>query len=95
MFHVQPHRHAGKFDDGVFHDVAGTRELVSPSGLKWAAKDTLAMQLNRVEAGAIFDPQPAIPSRATHGCFSLRTTRSGWRARLSLSSPWILVSIGT
>jgi hypothetical protein len=68
MFHVQPHRYTRKFDDGVTHVVAGTPELVNPSRLKWAAEDALAVQPDRVEAVAIFDPQFATSSRATHAC---------------------------
>jgi hypothetical protein len=73
VVHVQPHRHTGEFDDGVTHGVVGTLELVSPSRLKLAAEDACAVQYDRIEAGAIFNPQSAISSRATHGCFSLST----------------------
>jgi hypothetical protein len=65
MFHVQPHRHIGKFDDGETHGITGTPELVSPSRLECAGEGTYAVQLNCVKAVAIFDPQSAISSRAT------------------------------
>jgi hypothetical protein len=38
MFHVQPHRHTGKFDDGETHGITGTPELVSPSRLECAGE---------------------------------------------------------
>jgi hypothetical protein len=77
MIHVQPHRHTGKFDEGVVNaatrSTARSSKLISPSRLECTGKDAGAMQLNRVEALAIFDPQFAISSRATHMCFSLST----------------------
>jgi|SRR6516165_890053 hypothetical protein len=94
MVHVQSHSHTGKFDDGVVHPAtrSTTRwpEIVSPSRLECAGEDTCAVQHDRVEAVAIFDPQSAISSRATHRCFSLSTTGSaGSASAVTTATPWL------